>query len=130
MSTREALLSAITNTAPPQEEVPVPELPNVGTVVIRGLTSDERDEYERDSLEEKAIKLNGRREIRQVVKYDAMRARLIQMCWVSPAGERMFTKDDLPALGRLRADVADRLYDVAARLSGLGKKDLEDLKGN
>lgn len=101
----------------PRETVAVPEWG--GELIIRGLTGRERDAYEQSLI-------RGR----GVVDYDNARAKLLVRCIIDESGERVFTEDDADALGRKAGAVLDRLFSVAARLSGLGPGDVEELMGN
>jgi hypothetical protein len=65
-----------------------------------------------------------------VLIQDGMRAKLLVKCLVDEAGERLFTDQDAPALGAKNGAVIDRLYDVAARLSGLSEEEKAELEGN
>lgn len=101
----------------PREEVRVKEWG--GTVIVRGLTGAERDAYE-------ASLLQGR----GVINYENARAKLLVRCLVDEQGERLFSDADVDILGAKSAAVLDRLFSVAARLSGLQPGDVEELMGN
>ena len=112
--TRDQLLGAADL---PREDVDIPELG--GAVTVRGLSGLERDRFEASLLETK----HGKRRVNTV----NARARLVAMTAVNGTGQLMFTQADLDRLGAVRADVLDRLYGVAARLSGLRSEDLDEL---
>jgi hypothetical protein len=112
--TREAFLAA---TALPTETVTIPELG--GVIEMRGLSAATRDEFEKTMWEKKG-------KTRQL-NMQNIRARLVAMCAVDEAGQRLFTEEDVAAIGEIRADVIDRLFSVAQRLSGLGDNDVEEL---
>ena len=111
---REALLAA---TALPRETVQVPELG--GAVVVQGLSGIARDAFEGSMFTQrgKTRELNMQN----------VRARLVALCLVDEAGARVFQDDDVPALGQVRADILDRLFGVAQRLSGLRDQDVDEL---
>ena len=111
---REKLLGA---TTPPQESVNVPELG--GEVLVRGMTGVERDAFEATLIVGKGRK----RDINTV----NMRAKLVAYCCVDETGRRIFTDDDAVALGKVRADILDRIFSVAQRLSGVTDQDADDL---
>lgn len=111
---REALLKA---TAPPQQIVAVPELG--GDVIVRGMTGTERDAFE-------AGLIVGKGKHRDV-NMTNMRAKLVAFCCIDEAGAPLFSPTDVEALGRTRADVLNRLYTPAAKLSGITEEDAEDL---
>lgn len=98
----------------PSEMVTVP---GVGEVEIRGLTAAGRDEWE-----QRIVSARGKT-VRNI------RASLVALC-VYADGKPVFTSGDIEAIGELPAQIVDRLYDVASRLSGLGAKDQEELEGN
>ena len=103
------------------EEVPVPEWG--GTVLVRGMTGRERDEFEL-SLGEP-----GRRG-RTVPNLVNIRAKVISRCVVDEDGDRLFTAADITALGDKSGAAVDRVDTVAARLSGLSDDDLEEMAAN
>lgn len=114
--TKQMLLGA---TKPPQEQVNVPELGNGSYVLVRGMTGAERDAFEVSLIEGKGRKRD--------VNLKNLRAKLIAYCCVDDAGNRIFTEADVDSLGHVRADVMNRIYTVAQRLSGISDEDAEDL---
>ena len=115
--TRDAILNAADIQT---EAVEVPEWG--GTVYVRALTGVERDEYEgsRVSVKGKKVELN----------YKNTRAKLVALCAVDEQGSRLFTEEDVPALGRRNAAALNRVFLVAQRLSALGPEDVEDAEKN
>jgi hypothetical protein len=100
------------------EEVDVPEWG--GTVLVRGMTGRERDAFEMSMLQPGR---GGRRTIDPA----NVRAKLVARCAVDDDGNRLFTDADVAELGGKSAAAVDRVYAVAARLSGMGAEDQEDL---
>ena len=100
----------------PSESVVVPVL---GPVMVRGMTGTERDAFE-------ASLIKGRGRNREV-NLANMRAKLIAFCAVDDEGVRLWSDADAEELGKGRADVLNRLYNVAARLSGITDEDAEEL---
>jgi len=96
------------------EEVEVPEWG--GSVLVRGMTGRERDEFESSML----IQAAGQtaRELRNT------RAKLVAKCAVDDDGARLFTDGDVTALGEKSAAALVRVFEVAARLSGLDEEDV------
>src|SRR5574343_1623714 len=92
----------------PQEIVHVPELG--GDVIVRGMSGAQRDEWEASLVE-------GRGKKRRMNTAN-IRAKLVAQCCVDEAGRRLFTDEDVEALGGVRVDVVNRLFAVAQRLSG------------
>jgi hypothetical protein len=99
------------------EEVEVPEWG--GTVLVRGMTGKERDAFEMSLM---TSGRGGRREVNPV----NVRAKLAARCVVDDDGNRLFTDADAAELGEKSAAAVDRVYAVAARLSGMGDTDQED----
>lgn len=104
----------------PHERVSVPEWG--GDVLVRALTAEERDAYEAGCF------VGEGRERRS--NFANLRARLLVLALVDEEGQPLFTPAAADALGQKSAAVVERLYDVAARLSGLRESDVEELLGN
>jgi len=102
------------------EPVEVPEW--AGKVLVRGLTGADRDAFEASIRRFRGGQV-------EVVQENA-RAKLVVRCLVDENGERLFADRDASLLGKKSAAVLDRLYDVAARLSGLSEEAREELEGN
>lgn len=95
--------------------VPVPELG--GDVMLQSLTSRERDDFERESIEQKGDVT----EIR-----DNLRARLVAKSIVDPDTKQpMFNAMEVRDLGRVRSGIMDRLYQQARDLSDVSDEDVE-----
>jgi len=102
------------------ETVPVPEWG--GEVNVRGLTGAQRDAFEESMFV-------GRGKDRKE-NFANLRARLIVLCAVNEQGQPIFTEKQVDALSKKSAAALDRVFEAAQRLSGLSKKDTEDLAGN
>lgn len=111
---REALLNA---TAPPQQTVAVPELG--GDVLVRGMTGTERDAFEASLIEGRGKKRD--------LNMKNLRAKLVAYCCVDEQGKRIFSEHDVDTIGAIRADVLNKLFTVAQKLSGITEEDAEDL---
>jgi len=59
-----------------------------------------------------------------------VRARLCAISIVDETGKRMFSDEDVRALGRKSAAALDRVFAAAQRLSGLTDEDVEELAKN
>lgn len=112
--TREAILAGVKL---PSEIVDVPELG--GAVIVRGMTGSERDAFENGCFQGKGKK-------RDFSAQD-VRAKLVAYCCIDEAGQRVFSDNDVALIGQVRADVVDRLFSVAARLSGMTPEDADEL---
>ena len=117
MLNRETILAA--NDLKP-ETVEVPEWG--GSVYVRMLTGSERDAFEQSIV-------TGRGKNRTTVM-ENIRARLCVLCLCDESGGRLFSDDDIDALGDKSAAALDRLFAVAQRVNGLSGEDVEDLAGN
>lgn len=95
----------------------VVNVPGVGEVEVRGLTAAGRDEWEQRIYQSKG------KTVRNV------RASLVALCLFDD-GKPLFGSGDIELLGELPAQVIDGLYDVAARLSGLGSQDKDTIEKN
>lgn len=105
--TRDAILTARDL---PTEDVGVPEWG--GTVRVRGLTAKERDEYE-------AATVDFRNPKKPTVNLRNTRARLVALCAIDEEGRRLFTREDVDALGDVSSTALDRVFQAAKRLSGI-----------
>lgn len=100
------------------EDVEVPEWG--GTVRVRGLRGVERDEFESS-----IVVTNPDGTTR--VESKSMRARLCSLTVVGENDVRLFTADDVAALGQKSASALERVFDVAMRLAGMSKDEVEKL---
>lgn len=116
MGLRDLILGA---TKPPTEVVALPELGAGTEVIVRGMTGSERDAFEAGCIEGRGKKRD--------VNTKNIRAKLVAFCCVDEQGKRWFTDDDALSLGNVRADLIDRIFSVAQKLSGMSEQDLEDL---
>jgi hypothetical protein len=104
------------------EEVDLSDLPGyAGAVLIRGMTGRERDEFETSMLEPG----RGGRMMPNTVN---TRAKVVARCAVDEDGNRLFTAADVQALGEKNGAAIDRMFEAAARLSGLADREREDAK--
>lgn len=98
----------------PSEVVETPEwAPAVPQVRVRGLTSAERDAFEQGLMEA------GATGVRVKTTFDNPRAALAVRVIVDDDGERVFSDNDVAALGRKSGAALDRIWDKARQLSGM-----------
>lgn len=95
----------------PTERVHVPEWN--GEVLVRTLSGSERDAFEVVAQKGKDV-----------------RASLCAACIVDESGERIFSNDDVKALGAKSSVALDRIFWVALRLNKVSESDVEELEGN
>ena len=96
-------------------------------VIVRGLTGEELDDYQ---ASRRQIRNAGTPQAEVVFIQTNARAGLLVKCLVDENGERIFTDQDAGLLGMKNGRILDRLYDVAARLSGLSEEEQEAMEGN
>lgn len=102
------------------EIVDVPEWG--GSVRVRGMSGKQRDRWE--------ASLSERRNKRYVPNLENIRAKLVVECVVDENGQQLFQFGDVEALGLKSASALNRVYEVAARLSGVTDEDVEELAQN
>ena len=93
-------------------------------VWVRGMSGSERDEFE--------MRVSGLDGGGNQVKmnYVNLRASLVASCVVDDDGNRLFSGDQVEALGRKSGAVLDRLFDAARKASGIGDDDVKALSKN
>src|SRR5258708_17507021 len=98
-----------------------------GSVLVRGMTGKERDQFEVSRVEEssQAVQVQrgragGRPSGPNLVN---MRAKIVARCVVDDDGQRMFSDADVVALGEKSGAAIDRIFTVASRLSGMSEED-------
>ena len=91
-------------------------------VWVRCMTAAERDDFEANFLATrgKDTKLNR----------ENLRAQLVVRTAVDEDGNRIFTDEDVEAVGKKSAAGIDKIFAVASRLSGFSKEDVEELAKN
>ena len=102
------------------EEVDVPEWG--GKVKVRSMTGEERDAFEESTIQGKGKNRD--------VNMRNFRAKLVVRCVVDELGERIFGETDIQALAKKNSGAISRVFDVASRLSGLSKEDVDELTKN
>ena len=102
-------------------EVPVPEWG--GTLLVRGLTGKERDQYEESMIRWQSGNKIG-------ANMTNARARLVSMAAIDEEGKRLFSDRDVRALGEKSGKALDRVFDVVAALSGIGDAEIKELTAN
>jgi hypothetical protein len=79
---------------------------------------------ERDQLEASVVGDGDRRDL------VGLRAKYAALSIVDIDGKRVFTFEDVEALGRKSATALDRVFEVCLRLSRMSRGDMEKLRGN
>lgn len=101
-------------------EVDVPEWG--GTVLVRALSGTDRDAYEAS-----LVQIRGKQQVPNLAN---IRAKLVARAVVDEDGSRLFSDADIKALGQKSAAALSRVFTVAAEMSGLDEKDIEEIEGN
>lgn len=93
-----------------------------GFVTMKALTAKERDSFESAVL----VKKGKSREFSNA----NIRAKLVVRCAVDEFGHRVWADEDAEWLGDKSAPEVDKMYAVAARLSGITEADADELEKN
>jgi hypothetical protein len=101
-----------------KEVVSVPEWG--GDVIVRAMSSEELDSWEQWAVDQRQRWGDN--------ICPNLRASLCVRCIVDEKGERVFGDGEVEILGRKSGAALDRIYAVAARLSGRTKQDFDELK--
>ena len=117
--TREMLLTPVQR---PQEIVSLPELGDGVQVIVTGMTAKERSEFDQQFVSRKGDTMHKR--------VAEGRERIVVACCRDEEGNRLFTSDDVAQLGKQSGLIIERIVDVAQRISGIGKNDLEEAAKN
>jgi len=88
-----------------------------GSVFVRIMSGTERDRFEGEFV-------NGNRAV------DMVRAKLVAKCLCDEKGERLFTEQEIPALGEKSAAALDKLFTMCMKHNKFTKDDVEELAGN
>jgi hypothetical protein len=104
--------------------IQTPEWGKNSGVWVRGMSGAERDEFE--------MRVSGLDGGGNQVKmnYINLRASLVASCVVDDDGKRLFSGDQVEALGRKSGAVLDRLFDASRKASGIGEDDVKALSKN
>ena len=114
--TREAILGTLDLE---REEVEVPEWG--GKVLIQTMDGASRDHMDMKVYEDMAAGEAGT---------ENFRARLLAYTIVDRDGNRLFSYNDIAALGKKSSSALRRCYDVAKRLNRITDEDVEEAKQN
>lgn len=107
------------------KDVPVKEWG--GTVRLQELSAAERDLWESESF---LTEENDEGE--EVARFNPKqaRARLVVRCIVDETGKRLFTDDEVAAVGSLSASTVQKLFTEARKLNAISANDIEELEKN
>ena len=100
-------------------DVPVPELGEGKVIPVWGMTPRERSEFE-----DRVSRMNT--DDRKKAKLQ-VRERMAVECCRNDDGIQLFTSDQIEQLATRRADVFERIVNVALELSGFNAEDVDTL---
>lgn len=92
-----------------------------GNVYVKPMTGVERDRFEAEIQ---------RRRKGEEINTEGLKAWLVCLVTTDAAGKALFKPEDAAALQKKSAVALNRIYEVAARLSGLSDQDVDELAGN
>jgi hypothetical protein len=107
---------------PPVEDVPLPEIGPGVVIRVRGMTTRERSDFERQFMSKSGERIPGRTQ--------EMRERLLVWACVDENNVPLFSMSDIRAIGEQNSVVTERIVDVAQRLCGMGKVNVEEIEKN
>ena len=107
-----------------KERVEVPEW--IGHVWVRGMTGIERSHYQQIILDSGIVDESGNRKL-NLVGTDIF---LAACCMVDESGGRLFTDEQVDALGSKSSQALARVTAVAQRLSAITQDEVGELEGN
>jgi len=107
---------------PPVEDVPLPEIGPGVVIRVRGMTTRERSDFERQFMSKSGERIPGRTQ--------EMRERLLVWACVDENNVPLFSMSDIRAIGEQNSVVTERIVDVAQRLCGMGKINVEEIEKN
>ena len=88
-----------------------------GDVYIRVMTGIERDKYEEWAIN------SGK-------SLQGIRGRIASLCLVDENGVRLFTDEDVDALGQKSAAALERIVTAVMKLNGVTTADIKEIAGN
>ena len=91
-----------------------------GFITLKALSAKERDAFESSFMVQKGKK-------REFVNAN-IRAKLVVKCAIDEMQNRLWSDDDAGWLGDKNASAVNRLYEAAARLSGITEADADELE--
>jgi hypothetical protein len=100
-----------------KELLPVPEWG--GEVFVKALSGTERDRWETSMIQMKGTD--------RTINMQNIRAKLASMAICDEDGKRLFSDNDVLALGQKSASALQRVFELAQKLSGIGDDAVEEL---
>lgn len=93
-----------------------------GDVLVRSLSATERDYFESKLVDQSGGKVRA--------NLQNIKARLASMAIVDEEGNRVFSEQEIAILGTKSAAALNRIIEAITDMSGISKKDMDELAGN
>jgi hypothetical protein len=93
-----------------------------GDVLVRSLSATERDYFESKLVDQSGGKVRA--------NLQNIKARLASMAIADEDGNRVFTEQEIAILGTKSAAALNRISEAITDMSGISKKDMDELAGN
>lgn len=112
------------------QDIDLSDIPGWGTVRIKDLTAGERDRIEASCVVERMVIVKGKRKVKKDTTLEGIRAKFVAAAVVDENGAKVFSAEDVKALGELNAKAIDRIFTAIQDRNGLRDEDLDELAGN
>lgn len=110
-----------------KERVDIPEIKEGAFVYITEMCAEDRDEWEYETFVKsnpEGVDTKGKGRAINAAAMKNIRASLVARTAVGDNGKRLFSAKDVEALGKVAAKPIDRMFEVAQRINGMRKEDL------
>ena len=104
----------------PSRTIPVPEWG--GDVIVKTMTGTEKDAWENSLIKGKGKNMR--------IDQSDVRSKLCVRVLVDEKGQRLFSDNEFPLLGRKSSKAIEKVVEVAQELNGVSDEDIEGLVGN
>jgi hypothetical protein len=118
INVRELLLTPVST---PTEVVPLPELGDGVTVTVRGMTARDKGAFDMQFVTKGEHNVKAQKQ---------MRERMLVACCIDESGSRLFTLEDVAALGLQSVAIVERIFDACQRVNGTNSKAVETAEKN
>jgi hypothetical protein len=118
INVRELLLTPVVT---PTEIVPLPELGEGVSVTVKGMTARDKGAFDMQFLTKGEQNTRTQKQIRE---------RMLVVCCVDDNGARIFTLEDVAALGLQSLAIVERIFDACQRVNGASSKAVETAEKN
>lgn len=105
----------------PTEIVPLPELGQGVSVTVKGMTARDKGAFDMQFVTKGEHNTRAQKQ---------MRERMLVACCVDESGNRLFTLEDVAALGLQSVAIIERIFDACQRVNGTASKAVETAEKN